>query len=123
MSLVEDVRNAKLLGFPSYGKYMAWRYETGMAMVIPTPEPQGKKRPPSTRRYTMEQHTQLFRLWQEGKTDEQIGQTMGVSRQFIQAWRGRMRLPSVSRTGENTQKYRLAITQDGSCVAVRNDEI
>lgn len=86
----------------------------------PAPSRKRKRKRNRKRRYTDEQ---LFTLWQEGKTDEQIGQAVGVSRQYIQRWRDQMHLPSTSKSGINTQKYRLARLQDGTSVAVRNDEV
>ena len=67
------------------------------------------------RRYTDEQ---LFLLWQEGYTDEQIGHAVGVSRQYIQRWRDQLELPSTSKFCVNTQKYRLTRLQDGTPIVI-----
>ena len=67
------------------------------------------------KRYTDEQ---LFQLWQEGHTDEQIGQSVGVSRQFIQRWRDQLELPSTSKYRINTQKYRLSTLRDGTYIVI-----
>lgn len=108
--LDDDIRAADALGI-SYGYYIARSYDPYAAMA--DPETQVKRR--RTRRYTDEQ---LFRLWQEGYTDEQIGQAVGVSRQFIQRWRDQLELPSTSKFRVNTQKYRLATLQDGTYIVI-----
>lgn len=111
--LDEDIRAADALGI-SYGYYIAMSYDPSAAMA--TTAPLAKKR--RTRRYTDEQ---LFRLWQEGYTDEQIGQAVGVSRQFIQRWRDQLELPSTSKFRVNTKKYRLTTLRDGTYIVVTSE--
>lgn len=110
--LDRDARAAKLLGFPSYGYYIASKYDPSAAVAVT--EPPRKKRH-RERRYTDEQ---LFRLWQEGYTDEQIGQAVGVSRQFIQRWRDQLELPSTSKYRIDTKKYRLTTLRDGTYIVL-----
>lgn len=109
--LDEDIRAADALGI-SYGYYIAMSYDPYAAMATPDPTSSKKRR---TRRYTDEQ---LFRLWQEGYTDEQIGQAVGVSRQYIQRWRDQLELPSTSKFRVNTQKYRLTTLRDGTYIVI-----
>lgn len=105
-----DIRAADELGI-SYGYYIARSYDPYAAMAEPNPKVKRRR----TRRYTDEQ---LFRLWQEGNTDEQIGQAVGVSRQFIQRWRDQLELPSTSKFRVNTQKYRLTTLRDGTYIVI-----
>lgn len=109
--LDRDIRAADAMGL-SYGYYIALRYEpVQKAMEAPTIKP--KLYGPN--RYTDEQ---LFRLWQEGYTDEQIGEAAGVSRQYIQRWRDQLELPSTSKFHVNTQKYRLTTMGDGTYIVI-----
>lgn len=112
--LDEDIRAANAIGI-SYGYYIAATYDPNAAMVITTPQNRKRRR---KRRYTDEQ---LFQLWQEGKTDEQIGQAVGVSRQYIQRWRDQLELPSTSKFRVNTQKYRLTTLRDGTYIVIISD--
>jgi len=111
--LDDDIRAADALGI-SYGYYIARSYNPYAAMATPTPKVKRRR----TRRYTDEQ---LFRLWQEGYTDEQIGQAVGVSRQFIQRWRDQLELPSTSKFLVNTKKYRLTTMRDGTYIVIISD--
>ena len=115
-NLDADVRAANELGL-SYGYYKALSYDpvTNSTMAAPTINP--KRYGPM--RYTDEQ---LFRLWQEGYTDEQIGAAAGVSRQYIQRWRDQLELPSTSKFPVDTKKYRLTTLRDGTYVVVNSDE-
>ena len=109
--LDEDIRAADAMGL-SYGYYIALVYEPAKkSMAAPTIRP--KRYGPN--RYTDEQ---LFRLWQEGCTDEQIGAAAGVSRQYIQRWRDQLELPSTSKFRINTQKYRLTTMRDGTYIVI-----
>ena len=108
--LDEDIRAADALGI-SYGYYIAQSYDPYAAMAELNPQVKRRR----TRRYTDEQ---LFLLWQEGCTDEQIGQAVGVSRQFIQRWRDQLELPSTSKFRVNTQKYRLTTLRDGTYIVI-----
>ena len=108
--LDDDIRAADELGI-SYGYYIARFYDPYAAMAYPAPQVKRRR----TRRYTDEQ---LFLLWQEGYTDEQIGQAVGVSRQFIQRWRDQLELPSTSKFRVNTQKYRLTTMRDGTYIVI-----
>lgn len=114
--LDEDIRAADAMGI-SYGKYKALTYDPYPAMAdssVSTPKRRRRKR------YTDEQ---LFLLWQEGKTDSEIGEAVGVSRQFIQRWRDQLELPSTSKFLVNTQKYRLTQMRDGTYIVVHTDEL
>ena len=109
--LDRDIRAADAMGL-SYGYYIAQFYNpVQKAMAAPTIKP--KRYGPN--RYTDEQ---LFLLWQEGYTDEQIGAAAGVSRQYIQRWRDQLELPSTSKFRVNTQKYRLTTMQDGTYIVI-----
>lgn len=112
--LDEDIRAADAMGI-SYGYYIALSYDPYAAMATPEPTRPRRRR---TRRYTDEQ---LFRLWQEGYTDEQIGQSVGVSRQYIQRWRDQLELPSTSKFRINTKKYRLTTMRDGTYIVVTSE--
>ena len=115
MSRLDDnIRAADAMGI-SYGYYIALSYDPYAAMAAPAPAPKKRRR---KRRYTDEQ---LFRLWQEGYTDEQIGQAVGVSRQFIQRWRDQLELPSTSKFRINTKKYRLTTMRDGTYIVVTSE--
>ena len=115
MSLDEDIRAAQELGI-SYGYYIASKYDPSAPMAGSTPTRKRRR----NRRYTDEQ---LFLLWQEGKSDSEIGAAVGVSRQFIQQWRDHLELPSTYQSNVNTQKYRLAILPDGTYIVIINDEL
>ena len=108
--LDDDIRAADAMGI-SYGNYIALFYDPYAAMAGPVICP--KRYGPN--RYTDEQ---IFRLWQEGKTDEAIGQVVGVSRQYIQRWRDQLELPSTTKVRVNTQKYRLTAMRDGTPVVI-----
>ena len=114
LSLDEKIKAADKLKI-SYGYYVALIYEPAQkAMAVPTigPKRYGPKK------YTDEQ---LFRLWQEGKTDEQIGAAAGVSRQYIQRWRDQLELPSTSKFRVDTKKYRLTTMRDGTYIVVTSE--
>ena len=104
-----DIKAADAIGI-SYGYYIALSYDPDAAMANPCTTKKRRKR-----RYTDEQ---LFLLWQEGYTDEQIGQAVGVSRQFIQRWRDQLELPSTSKFCINTKKYRLTTLRDGTYIVI-----
>ena len=106
-----DIRAANAMGL-SYGYYIALSYEP---VQKGTEAPTIRKKRYGPNRYTDEQ---LFRLWQEGCTDEQIGAAAGVSRQYIQRWRDQLELPSTSKFRVNTQKYRLTTMQDGTYIVI-----
>lgn len=113
--LDEDIRAADAIGL-SYGYYIA--------LVDP---PTKKAMAPSSvkhKRYGPYKYTeeQLFRLWQAGCTDEQIGAAVGVSRQYIQRWRDQLELPSTSKFRVNTQKYRLTTMQDGTYIVIISEK-
>lgn len=112
--LDDDIEAADALGI-SYGYYIAITYDPSAAMVAPAPTTKKRHR---KRRYTDEQ---LFQLWQEGYTDEQIGQAVGVSRQFIQRWRDQLELPSTSKFRVNTKRYRLTTMRDGTYIVIISD--
>lgn len=113
--LDRDAKKAKELGL-SYGYYIASMYDPFVPMADPTPTRKRRR----NRRYTDEQ---LFLLWQEGKSDSEIGSAVGVSRQFIQQWRDHLELPSTYQSTVNTQKYRLTTLPDGTCIVILNDEL
>lgn len=108
--LDDDIRAADAMGI-SYGNYIALFYDPDAAMAGPII---------SSRRYGPNRYTeeQIFRLWQEGYTDEQIGRAVGVSRQFIQRWRDQLELPSTTKFRVNTKKYRLTTMRDGTPVVI-----
>lgn len=109
--LDEYIRAADALGL-SYGYYTALIYEPVKKAVAASPV--------KIKRYGPYKYTdeQLFRLWQEGYTDEQIGKAAGVSRQYIQRWRDQLELPSTSKFRVNTQKYRLTTMRGGTYIVI-----
>lgn len=109
-TLREAALAAELLGV-SYGKYMAMKrdrkqMETANEASLLV---RGKKR----ERKVNTTYEQLFKFWQEGKTDSEIGRIMGVSQQFIQRLRNNLELPTVGTQGLDTSKYRLLRTKHG----------
>lgn len=113
--LDEDIRAADAIGL-SYGYYIALVYEPAKKAMD---SPAAKHKRYGPKRYTDEQ---LFRLWQEGRTDEQIGKAAGVSRQYIQRWRDQLELPSTTKFRVNTQKYRLTTMQDGTYIVIISEK-
>lgn len=79
--------------------------------------PQDKRRN-KKKRYTDEQ---VFKLWQEGKSDAKIGEIVGVSHTMIQRWRERMGLPSNKRLSTDTAKYKLVDTPLGKFAVTEDD--
>ena len=114
MSLDQDVKTAKELGFESYGKYIASKYDP----TAPMAAPQKKKQNRRPRKFTDQE---AFALWQSRMTDADIGSTLGVSRAYIQRWRDQLELPSTSKANIDTKKYRLAQLQDGTAVVLKDD--
>ena len=114
--LDDEVRRARELGFPSYGKYKAAFYNPNAPRQTPS---KSRKRLHRKRKFT---DAQAFQLWQQGKTDDEIGRTLGVSRAYIQRWRDQLELPSTARFPVDTKKYRLAHMQDGTTIVI-NDEL
>ena len=113
--LDEDIRAAKKLGFPSYGKYIAWKYENFGPMASLPQKKRGNYRP---RKFT---DPQAFSLWQAYMTDAEIGFKLGVSRAYIQRWRDQLELPSTSKSCIDTKKYRLSTLRDGTCIVVNSE--
>ena len=114
--LDEDIRATAALGFKSYGKYIAWKYENSTPMAPPTKKKRTHHRP---RKFT---DLEAFTLWQSYMTDAEIGSALGVSRAYIQRWRDHLELPSTSKDYIDTKKYRLAALQDGTTIVIRNDD-
>lgn len=107
MSLEEDSRAARAMGL-SYGKYKALTYnpdQKAPANIPPKKNPHQKPK-----RWKDED---AFAMWQEGKSDSEIGQALGVSRTIIQRWRDVIELPSNKKGQIDTKKYRLERTSDG----------
>ena len=115
MSIDEKVRAASALGI-SYGKYVAMLYEARGPVVSPQKKPKPKVR---KRKFT---DAEAFCLWQQGLTDAEIGQALGVSRAYIQRWRDHLELPSTARFPIDTKKYRLSQMEDGTPIVI-NDEL
>lgn len=120
MSLDQDIRAAKELGFESYGKYMASKYNPTAPMVSPKVPEKKKKANRRPRKFTDQE---AFTLWQDLKTDAEIGKALGVSRAYIQRWRDQLELPSTSKIPIDTKKYRLAALQDGTTIVLREDDL
>lgn len=114
MSLDQDVRAAKELGFESYGKYIASKYDPTAPMAAPKKKKQNRR----PRKFTDQE---AFTLWQDHLTDAEIGSTLGVSRAYIQRWRDQLELPSTAKIQIDTKKYRLAQLQDGTAVVLSDD--
>ena len=115
MSLEQDVRAAKELGFASYGKYIASKYDPTAHME----GPRKKKRNQRPRKFTDQQ---AFTLWQAYMPDSEIGSTLGVSRAYIQRWRDQLELPSTANRKIDTKKYRLSALKDGTTIVVHEDD-
>lgn len=112
--LDRDIRAADAMGI-SYGKYKALTYKPSETM----PAPAKKQKRHRQRKFT---DAEAFQLWQQNKTDEEIGSILGVSRAYIQRWRDQLELPSTTRFPIDTKKYRLAHMQDGTPIVI-NDEL
>lgn len=63
---------------------------------------------------------QAFALWQQRKSDSEIGRELGVSRQMINKWRDTMELPSINKENVDTSHYRLVHNEYGTFVMKRN---
>lgn len=113
-AVADDNRKAKAMGM-SYGEYKAYLYQQEKKETRSAPRPH--KRAKARRRYT---DAQAFSLWQEGRTDEEIGTALGVSRQLIQRWRDTMELPSTAIYEVDTSRYRL-VQQENGVFAVLDD--
>ena len=105
---------ARELGL-SYGKYTALSYNPEKPKEAPPPRAKRRR----GRRYTDEQ---AFSLWQEGRSDKEIAEDCGVSRQCIQKWRDQLELP-LNGKDINTKKYRLDYLQDGTAIVISGDDI
>ena len=110
-----DARAANEMGI-SYGKYRALIQESPATMAAFPKKKRQNRRP---RKFTDEQ---AFSLWQDHKTDAEIGSTLGVSRAYIQRWRDQLELPSTSKNDIDTKKYRLAELQDGTAVVIHEGD-
>jgi len=90
MTLLEkEVLEAKELGL-SYGQYRARKYQEDGRNFAPAPRPD----PPKRYRVKRYDDREAFRLWQQGRTDNEIAAVFGVSRTIIQRWRDALELPS-----------------------------
>lgn len=110
--IADDERAARAMGL-SYGKYKALTYKP----IPPKPPAKRKQRP---RRFSDEE---AFLLWQEGHTDSEIAQKVGVSRALIQRWRDILELPLTTKEPIDTKKYRLAQLQDGTAVVLTDEDL
>ncbi|MBQ9168886.1 MAG: helix-turn-helix domain-containing protein [Oscillospiraceae bacterium] len=113
--LAEENAAARAMGL-TYGRYKALLFK----QVPQTTAPKNAQKPPkrNRKRYTDEA---AFLLWQQGKSDSQIGAALGVSRQIIQRWRDTLELPSTIKNHIETKKYRLVETQDGFYIIREGD--
>ena len=107
-AIAQDNEAARAAGL-TYGKYksLLWQQAQKERQIS---EETSKKRKKS---YTDEQ---AFSLWQQGKTDKEIGIALGVSPQNIQRWRSLMEIPSNRAPGVDTSVYRLVQTKHGAFV-------
>ena len=105
--LSEEVQAARALGL-TYGKYKALSYTPS---ATPLKESSSETTAPKNRKrkYTDQQ---LFDLWQQGKTDAEIGKIIGVSRAMVQKWRDTMEIPSTL-SKEEREAYCLIETKYG----------
>lgn len=113
-SLEKDVLAARAMGI-SYGQYKALSYDPEKEQ----PAAKRKENPKNRKRYS--EH-RAFVLWQAGKTDAEIASVVGVSRTIIQRWRDALELPSTAKNTVDTKKYRLEHLQDGTLIAIKDDE-
>lgn len=105
--LSEDNAIARSMGL-TYGEYRALTSKQELRIAAPKIPP--KKAKTKKKRYSDDA---AFLLWQQGKTDAQIGAELGVSRAIIQRWRDNLELPSNSKTIIDTSKYHLIETPYG----------
>lgn len=113
-SLEKDVLAARAMGI-SYGQYKALSYD-------PEKEQPAAKRKESPKKGKSYSEQRVFSLWQAGKTDAEIASAVGVSRTIIQRWRDALELPSTAKNTVDTKKYRLEHLQDGTLIAIKDDE-
>ena len=110
--LSKNARTAAAMGL-SYGRYKALTYNPDQEKKSPS---KSRRKPKKDKRYSEQE---AFKLWQEGKTDEEIASVFGVSRTLIQRWRDTMELPSTSKRRIDTKKYRLEQNPDGTFVVLK----
>ena len=112
MGLADDAKEARAQGL-SYGQWRLMQPKKGHEQAQ-TPPPKNRK----TKKYTDEL---LFELWQQGKTDAEIGAIVKVSRAMIQKWRSNMELPSTSQSGVDPWEYSLIETEYGIYAVTEDD--
>lgn len=113
-ALDKDALEARAMGL-TYGQYKALTYNPEQKQPEAKPEESRKMK----KRYNEQQ---VFSLWQAGKTDAEIASAVGVSRTIIQRWRDTLELPSTAKTNVDTKKYRLAHLQNGTLVAIKDED-
>lgn len=103
----------------SYGYYKALSYNP--AGTTPTiPKPKKKAMPqPNPRKYTDQE---AFALWQAYYSDSEIAKEFGATRSSVQQWRTKLELPATGKAKIDTKKYRLAALQDGTTIAILEDD-
>lgn len=114
--LSKNARTAAAMGL-SYGRYKALTYNPDQEKNSPS---KSRRKPKKGKRYSEQE---AFKLWQEGKTDEEIASVFGVSRTLIQRWRDTMELPSTSKRRIDTKKYRLVQNPDGTYVVLKESMV
>lgn len=115
--LSKDAAAARAMGL-SYGEYKALSYNPQKDTGTAPKRPQGKEKIKRLKHYS---DHEVFRMWQEGKTDSEIAAAFGISRTVIQRWRDQMELPSTTKHKINTKKYRLIEGRDGGYYVVKCD--
>ena len=114
--LSKNASTAAAMGL-SYGRYKALTYNPDQEKKSPS---KSRRKPKKDKRYSEQE---AFKLWQEGKTDEEIASVFGVSRTLIQRWRDTMELPSTSKRRIDTKKYRLVQNPDGTYVVLKESMV
>lgn len=107
----DDVKEAERLGI-SYGKYKALTRARQPPQADEARKQEAGERAGKRRRKKWDDR-QAFKLWQERKSDAEIGRILGVSRALIQRWRDVMELPSPFQQEVDTGQYRLVETKEG----------
>ena len=113
--LEKDALAARAMGL-TYGQYKALTYK-------PADHGPAKKRKESRKREKHYSEQEVFSLWQAGKTDAEIASAVGVSRTIIQRWRDILELPSTAKNNVDTKKYRLDYLQDGTLIAIMDEDL
>ena len=107
--LSEDARAATAMGL-TYGKYKALKYAH-----------QSENKPQNPPKSPKRKHQRIFELWQQGKSDAEIGEIVGLARPTIQKWRSTMEIPPANKCKISREEYTLIETDYGPFVVLKSD--